>query len=792
MVALTRIASQHSFGFVAIAFAICVVAGWLLAVLLRAAEESQGATRRRWQIGAALVAGLGVWTTHFIAMLGYRADLLLTYDGLRTSFSALTSVLAVGLPLALSASRTTLPSRVALGAASGVGIGAMHFAGMAAIEGCRQIIAMPAVVLACSVGALAMAAARGLPERLRGPSIVSVIVTLGVCGVHFISIAGVSVIPDAVSLGARSANVMLSIFTGTGAAVLFIGAILALLAARRFEAQEQAHTQILSTALHNMSNGLVFIDGQQRISLFNSRFLEQFGLKEADLQVGMPARAFLAKVSAVNAWSPVQQDQIRERITQRIRSNAPAKSEHVMQDGRILEVESRPVQGGGTVMTFDDVTSNRRAQQQISHMAFHDPLTGLANRRGLTMRMEAARPDDNSCHLLLIDLDRFKPVNDTFGHAVGDQLLVQVAGRLRAVLCEDDFVARIGGDELAVLLRADADEAMNTADGIVSTLGIPFLVNDIILSIGCSIGICGMHEANSAELFMQQTDIALYEAKRQGRGLAVRYRAGMMEAVNERNCLERDMRGALSRGEFHLVYQPLVSLKTNLVIGYEALIRWDHPVLGSISPGRFIPLAEETGQIVAIGEWILREACREAASWAGGLQISVNVSPVQLRSPLLMAHVTNALAASGLAPNRLEVELTETAMVEDGPIIAHMLSSLRAMGLRVAMDDFGTGFSSLAHLRDFPLDRIKIDRSFVSRAETDPNSLAVLTAIVQLGRALHIPTLAEGIETPSQLTLLREVGCDAVQGYLLGQPARTVGGPLAGPIGGQAQEKSAA
>ncbi len=301
-----------------------------------------------------------------------------------------------------------------------------------------------------------------------------------------------------------------------------------------------------------------------------------------------------------------------------------------------------------------------------------------------------------------------------------------------------------------------------------------------------------MHEASGAELLMQQTDIALYEAKRQGRGLAVHYRAGMMEAVNERNRLECDMRGALSRGEFHLVYQPLVCLKTDRVIGYEALIRWDHPVLGSVSPGRFIPLAEETGQIMAIGEWILREACREAASWAGDFQISVNVSPVQLRSPLLMAHITNALAASGLAPTRLEVELTETAMVEDGPTIAHMLSSLRAMGLRVAMDDFGTGFSSLAHLRDFPLDRIKIDRSFVSRAETDPNSLAVLTAIVQLGRALQIPTLAEGIETPTQLTLLREVGCDAVQGYLLGRPARAIGGSLARSVVEQAKEKSAA
>ncbi|ALN71674.1 hypothetical protein M673_03055 [Aureimonas sp. AU20] len=770
MAAFTLLASQHSLGFVLTAAAICVVAGWLLAVLLDAAEAGEGAVRRRWQWAVATVAGLGVWTTHFIAMLGYRADLLLSYNGSETALSALISVLAVGVPLALSVSFSSLRARVLLGALGGLGIGAMHYAGMSAIEGCSQAIAGPVVVLAYGMGGLCLATARGLPRAMRHPALVCLLVTLGVCGAHFISIAGVSLMPHGDRLAIAGENVTLSIFTAAGAVVLFVGAILALLTARRFEEQKLAHAQILSTALHNMSNGLVFIDNQNRIGLFNTRFLELFALGERSLSNGMSVLSFLSVVGRANNWSADKQTDVNQRILERIRSGTLRRTECAMSGGRILEIESRPVQGGGTVLIFDDVTSTRKAQQQISHMVFHDPLTGLANRRGLQARMEAGLEPAERWHLLLLDLDRFKPVNDTYGHAMGDQLLVQVAGRLRVILAEADFVARIGGDELAILLAGDAATARETAEGVVSTLSVPFMVGDTMLSIGCSIGICGAHEAADADLLMQQTDIALYEAKRQGRGCAVAYLSGMMEAVAERNQLERDMRQALAQGAFHLAYQPLLSLSSDAVIGYEALIRWNHPTLGPISPARFIPLAEEIGLIVGIGEWVLREACREAATWDSALHISVNVSPVQLRSPQLMAHVTRALAASGLTAARLEVELTETAMVEDGPAIAHMLASLREMGIRVAMDDFGTGFSSLAHLRDFPLDRIKIDRSFVASADTDANSLAVLTAIVQLGRALSIPTLAEGIETETQLALLRRIGCDAGQGYLLGRP----------------------
>lgn len=273
---------------------------------------------------------------------------------------------------------------------------------------------------------------------------------------------------------------------------------------------------------------------------------------------------------------------------------------------------------------------------------------------------------------------------------------------------------------------------------------------------------------------MQRADIALYEAKRHGRGRAVRYAPGMVEAVAERHALEHDLRLALAKHQFHLVFQPIMTLSDDAIVGYEALIRWQHPTRGFVSPVSFIPLAEETGLIVDIGAWVLTKACRRAVHWPAQRHVAVNVSAVQLRSPRLLAQITSALADSGLPPHRLEIELTETALVEDGRQVAHTLTALRRLGSKIAMDDFGTGYSSLAHLRDLPLDRIKIDRSFVSAALSDKHSMAVVKAVTRMGSDMGIVTIAEGVEDADQLALLRSLGCDAVQGYLIGRPERQI------------------
>jgi len=773
---LLSLASQHSLGFVATALVICVVAGWLLSVLIAQSECAAPPSRRWWLGSIAVVAGLGVWTTHFIAMLGYRSDIILSYGVIGTAWSAMLGILAVGVPLTLSAIVRSRALAVTLGAAAGLGIGAMHYTGMSAIDGCLQVHSPTASLAACLVGASALALARGLRLRSRSNLVTSALFTLGVCGTHFTAISGTSFVQMPGFENAKSDTITLSIFTAAGAIVIFLGAFLTVLAAKRFEAQERAHSTILSTALHNMSNGLLFIDANRKVGLHNDRYLEMFGLLPEQITRTMPFEALLRLVCTIQGWTDEQRVAIAHGIGMGMSSGRGTRGDWPMPDGRILDIEVRSVPGGGAVLTFDDVTSDRTAQDRIAHLAFHDSLTGLANRHALSLRMAEEVDPGLRFSLLLLDLDRFKSVNDSHGHGVGDLLLVEVARRIRAVAGDEAFCARMGGDEIALIVPCDLDAATALAEAIVGALAEPFLIEDIRVSIGCSIGVCGSHDACDPGEMMKRADIALYEAKRNGRGRVSRYRAGMLEAAASRQTLEADLERALEKGEFHLAYQPFLSLPDERIIGFEALIRWEHPTRGLVPPTAFIPLSEETGQIVLIGKWVLETACREAATWAAHRHVAVNVSPVQLRSPLFLSHVTNALAQSGLAPSRLELELTETAMVEDGTEVARVLRDLRTLGVKIAMDDFGTGYSSLAHLRDFPLDRIKIDRSFVMAAATDRHCMAVLVAITQMGKMLEIPTLAEGVETDEELALLRSLGCDAVQGYLIGRPGRPCAG----------------
>jgi diguanylate cyclase (GGDEF)-like protein len=430
------------------------------------------------------------------------------------------------------------------------------------------------------------------------------------------------------------------------------------------------------------------------------------------------------------------------------------------------------VVGTGISSYLIDGRTRARSSEQLQHMAFHDPLTGLQNRRAFRKGFDEYFAAASPSSLLLIDLDYFKSINDNYGHSVGDSLLLGVAERLQAVLGDEALVARMGGDEFAALVFVDASGAEKLAQEVVRRLSTPFFMSGRTLTISCSVGVCSSRQGANVDQVVQQADIALYEAKRLGRRRAFRYQPGMLEEATRKKQLEADMREALQEKKFYLVYQPLVDITTSSVMGFEALLRWDHPQRGAISPASFVPLAEESGFISDLGEWVLREACSQAAMWDENTHVSVNVSPVQFRLPSFVSQVEVALSISGLPPHRLELELTETALVADSMHVAHVLGRLRELGIKVAMDDFGTGYSSLAHLRDLPLDRIKIDRSFVSTAAKDRNSMAVLRAITQLGRDMGIPTLGEGVETQEQLDLLQQLGCNAVQGYLVGKPRR--------------------
>ncbi|MBB2960988.1 EAL domain-containing protein [Methylobacterium sp. R2-1] len=439
----------------------------------------------------------------------------------------------------------------------------------------------------------------------------------------------------------------------------------------------------------------------------------------------------------------------------------------------VCDAEGRPIWFEGTVA---DATERKRAQALIEHMARHDALTGLPNRRlfqeTLSREIASARRNEGRVAVLCCDLDRFKAVNDTFGHPAGDALLCIVARRLREVLHEGDVVARLGGDEFAIIMpgRGEPRRIASVARRLIETVGQPIDLDGRATTVGVSIGVAiWPRHGDSADTLFKNADIALYRAKDSGRNTFRFYESGMDLAVATRNLLEIDMRESIRSGGFALHYQPIFGLTDGAPKGFEALLRWEHPVHGPVSPGDFIPLAEETGLITQLGAWALHEACREAAAWPGDLRVAVNVSAVQFRKTGLEQSVVRALAASGLPAGRLELEITESVLMQNSDAVIGCLHRLRAMGVRIALDDFGTGYSSLSYLCRFPFDKIKIDRSFI-RDIDEPEAAAVVRAVVGLGERLGMAITAEGVETEEQLARVRRKGCTEVQGFLLGRP----------------------
>jgi diguanylate cyclase (GGDEF)-like protein len=454
-------------------------------------------------------------------------------------------------------------------------------------------------------------------------------------------------------------------------------------------------------------------------------------------------------------------------------------------DGRDIFISNKPMLGGGWIVTHEDITERRRTEAKIAHMALHDGLTDLPNRHLFGAQVENRFTQIGRGEMfavLCLDLDRFKEVNDGLGHSFGDKLLAQVAARLSGCVRQADTVARLASDEFAILQSDPADMAEITALAarIVETIGTPFDLDGQQIIIGVSIGIAvAPEDANNTVELLKAADLALYRAKSDGRGTYRFFEPAMHIDLQARRALERDLRKALANDEFVIHYQPLVNLQTERVCGFEALIRWNHPQRGTISPLEFIPFAEESALIVPIGEWVLRSACMEAAKWPSDVRVAVNLSPVQFRTPNLYEVVTDALSQSGLAADRLELEITESALLsnQDSTVLRH----LRALGVRIAMDDFGTGHSSLSYLRSFPFDKIKIDRSFVHDLSSKKDCRAIISAVSQLAISLGIETTAEGVETQEELDYLKRSGCTEGQGHFFGKakPAKDVSAMIA-------------
>jgi diguanylate cyclase (GGDEF)-like protein len=445
-------------------------------------------------------------------------------------------------------------------------------------------------------------------------------------------------------------------------------------------------------------------------------------------------------------------------------------------DGRIIAISQQPMPDGGWVAVHEDVTERRRAEAKIAYLARHDTVTGLPNRVKFREHLEqnfANLREEQKFAVLCLDLDHFKQVNDTLGHPVGDQLLKCVAERLHSCIQDTDLVARIGGDEFAIVQTAveRPEKSSQLANRIVDAISAPFDVAGKYIVIGTSIGIAvAPDDGTDPDQLLKNADMALYLAKTDGRGRHRFFEPEMDRRLQSRRTLELDLRSAIVHGEFELHYQPILNLQSNEVSGFEALIRWNNPVRGQILPLQFIPLAEETGLILPIGEWVLRTACAQAAAWSKPVSVAVNLSPAQFKSQDLVQLVLNALASSGLEPARLELEITESVLLQNEASTRAILHKLRALGVRIAMDDFGTGYSSLAYLRSFPFDKIKIDRSFVRDMTRSEECAAIVRAVAGLARSLNIITVVEGIETSNQLEMARSEGCDEGQGYLFGRP----------------------
>ncbi len=609
------------------------------------------------------------------------------------------------------------------------------------------------------------------------------LLTLAICSLHFVSTAAASIYPDTsiqVPVAAIRTSTLAIAVTAAALIILIIsfGVVLFDRGLARREVEEahrikdlaealKRQVDISSAALDNMAQGLSMFDAKDRLVTYNRRYADLYAVPEELLAPGTPIQEILAHRIAIGIF-PDGVDYLDETKNSGVDEGS---TEVRLGSGRVIDIQRRPMPDGGWVATHEDVTERQVAAARIAYLAGHDSLTDLPNRVSFGDQVQActtALSRGRRFALHTIDLDRFKEVNDTLGHPVGDQILKQVATRLKKLLRESDHVARLGGDEFAVVQTEirEPHDATILAERIIASLSEPFEFEGHTIVIGASVGIAfAPADGTEKDDLLKKSDLALYRAKVESRGTCRVFETGMDSRLRERRELETDLRRAIQEGQFEVHYQPVLNLVTQSITGFEALVRWRHPTKGLILPGDFIATAEETGLIIPIGEWVLRQACRDAASWPEGMRVAVNLSAAQFKRGDIVAVASSALAAAKLPADRLELEITESVLLNDEAWVLTVLQDLRSMGIRIAMDDFGTGYSSLSYLRSFPFTKIKIDRTFVSDLAQTTDGLAIIQATIQLSQKLGMVTTAEGVETLEQMDILRSEGCGEVQGF---------------------------
>jgi diguanylate cyclase len=765
------IAHEHDLRLVGLAAFICVLASLTAINLLRHARKSTGNMRMLWLTVSAISTGFGIWATHFVGMLAFTPGIPSGYNIGLTVLSLLAAILLTGVGLYASLIPNWRHGPWVGGAIVAGGIAAMHYTGMAAfevagIEIWDPMLVAASIVIGAVLGAIALPVGLHSDEekwKVGG----AVLLTLAICSHHFTAMGAVSIIPDAaIEVPASTLPSGLLALAISLSSLVIIGLALAAVVldirdARRSELEVDRMRDLADASVE----GLLVCDGETIVSV-NSSFAHLAGvpassLVDAGLESCFPDRIARAKLLAG--------------------SNQPVETSlrHCNGSATPVELLLRPIVFAGRphhVVAVRDLQARKEAERHIHYLAHHDALTSLPNRSYFNARVDqeiASLTGGESLAVLCLDLDRFKEVNDLFGHAAGDTVLQTVASRVTAVLGERQIMARLGGDEFAILMpgvrnpEAAGRFAETILEALRETSDMPE-TNSISTSIG--IAICP-DDATDRESLLSHADTALYRAKTDGRNTYRFFEAAMGAAVRERRMLEHDLRMAIARNELRLVFQPQKGVQDETMTGFEALLRWEHPARGEISPAVFIPIAEESGTILEIGDWVVETACREAATWEQPLTVAVNVSAVQLYNPDFVQQLHQTLLDTGLSPRRLEIEITETALVRDFNRALTTLRLIKALGVRIAMDDFGTGYSSLSNLRAFPFDKIKIDGSFIKSVNSNEQAATIVRAVLGLGRGLGLPVLAEGVETAAELQFLRDESCDEVQGYLLGRPA---------------------
>ncbi len=757
-----QILQSHDPKLVLLAAAICALGSFITLFLFAQAREMHGQGRSGWLFLAGFSAGAVMWTTHFVALLAFQPDISIAYDPALTGGAFFVAVLLSTIGLAIAAYGPGQSGLVG-GGVVGLAVVAMHFTAMASLKIAGKIawnptlLAMGAILcIACGILAVTRARKEGRNVQFIAP----ILLAAGICIMHFVGMAAIGIAPsttvpippktiDPTILG-YFVGAMTMLLVGTGAATTMIAR----------GARKEALTQLKNIADASVE-GLILTDGSIILDVNES-------------VRGLIGPASAAKLIKTPVWQILEYngDREQERFEAQLLSD----------EGPIpVEVIARHSEAEGSVrriFAIRDLRERRAAEQRILFLAHFDTLTGLPNRASFQDRLEndiaSMKAKNGELALMIVDLDRFKEINDVHGHAAGDELLKATAARITALLSHNEFAARLGGDEF-VIVQAGRDQpasAARLADKLLEVFSKPVLLAGQPFHVGLTIGVAIYpRDGDDTRKLLANADLALYRAKEHGRARACFFTPDMDETVRERRILAQQLTQAIENDELEVFYQAQASISTGEIIGFEALCRWNHPVHGYVAPSQFIPIAEETDLILHLGEWILRKVCTEAAHWTQPYTVAVNLSPIQFKLANLPELVHEILIETGMPPSRLELEITESALIEDLQRTLDMLRRIKALGVSIAMDDFGTGYSSLSTLQAFPFDKLKIDKSFVDKIGSRQQAAVIVTAVLGLGRSLDIPVLAEGVENEEQRSFLDNESCAQAQGYLFGLPA---------------------